>query len=245
MQSRTLCLVSARYFHTTCQQDAYESLLKILHILHDHTKIDLFPGLAFSQEAMKYSSIIRNTFYSIIHSTHTCTACKLVTTTSSNFCELEIELESDIGTGISMSKHYNFTKLCYLCNSNKSRSNQNVIIQQPLVTTICVNGFHRSMTGRLSKNTAHVLCNRSISLTYFDCQLMGLILHKWSSTNSGHYISMVKVGDICFECGDVKITKIEFNHFCNSNTVYMLFYKRSTRWKHLRGIGLVPMDAIC
>ncbi len=52
---------------------------------------------------MKYSSIIRNTFYSIINSTHTCTACKWVTTTSSNFCELEIALESDIDTGISMS----------------------------------------------------------------------------------------------------------------------------------------------
>ncbi len=52
----------------------------------------------------------------------------------------------------------------------------------------------------------------------------------------------LKVGDIWFEC-DVKITKIEFTHFCNSNTVYMLFYKRSTWWKHLRSIGLVPMDA--
>ncbi len=36
------------------------------------------------------------------------------------FCELEIALESDIGTGISMSKYYNCTKFCYLCNSNKS-----------------------------------------------------------------------------------------------------------------------------
>ncbi len=58
-------------FHTNCQQDAHESLLKILDILHNHTKIDLFPGLAFSQEAMKYSSIIRNTFYGIINSTNT------------------------------------------------------------------------------------------------------------------------------------------------------------------------------
>ncbi len=74
---------------------------------------------------------------------------------------------------------------------------------------------------------------------------MGLILHKSSSTNLGHYISVVKVGDIWFECDDVKITKIEFNHFYNSNTVYMLFYKRSIWWKHLRGIGLVPMDAAC
>ncbi len=132
----------------------------------------------------------------IINSTNTCTACKWVTTTSSNFCELEIALESDIGTGISMSKYYNFTQFCYLCNSNKSHTNQNVIIQQSLITTICVNIFHQSRTGRLSKNTTHILCNRFISLIDFDGQLMGLILHKGSSTNSGHYISMVKVGYI-------------------------------------------------
>ncbi len=53
-------------FHTNHQQDTHESLLKILDILHDHIKIDLFPGLTFLLEAMKYTSIIRNTFYSII-----------------------------------------------------------------------------------------------------------------------------------------------------------------------------------
>ncbi len=57
---------------------------------------------------------------------------------------------------------------------------------------------------------------------------MGLILHKGLSTNSGHYLSLVKVGDIRFECDDVNITKIEFNNFCNSLTVYKLFYKRCT-----------------
>ncbi len=57
---------------------------------------------------------------------------------------------------------------------------------------------------------------------------MCLILHKGLSTNSGHCLSMVKVGDIWFESDDVKIAKIEFNNFCNFNTVYMLFYKRST-----------------
>ncbi len=41
------------------------------------------------------------------------------------------------------------------------------------------------------------------------------------------------------------ITKIEFNNFCNSDTVYMLFYNRSTCWKHLRDIGPVLMDAAC
>ncbi len=32
------------------------------------------------------------------------------------------------------------------------------------------------------------------------------------------------MGDIWFECDYVKITKMELNHFCKSNTVYMLFY---------------------
>ncbi len=152
-------------------------MLKILDILLNHTKIDCFPGLAFSQKAMKYTFIIRNTFHGILSSTHTCIACKWVSTTSSNFfCELEIALESDI----SMSKYYHFTKKNYLC---KSPTNQNVTIQQPLMTTIYVNRFHQSRTGRLTKNTAYNLCNRSISLIDFDGQFMGIILHKGASTN--------------------------------------------------------------
>ncbi len=201
--------------------------------------------MVFLQEAMKYFSIIRNTFYGVIISTYTCIACTMVTTTLSNLCELDIALESDIGTRISMSKYYKFTKFCYLCNSNKSHTLHNVTIQQPLITTICANRFHQSRTSRLIRSTAYVLCNRSISLTDVDGQLMGLILHKGSSTNSGHYISMVKVGEIWFDCDDFKINKIEFNHFCDSNIVYMLFYKSSTRWKHLRSIALVPMDVAC
>ncbi len=104
---------------------------------------------------------------------------------------------------------------------------------------------HQSRPSRLTKNTAHILCNRSTSLTAFDGQLMGLSLHKGSATNSGHYLSIVKVGHIWFECDNVQITKIGFNHFCNSNTVYVLFYKRNTWWKHLSGFRLVPMDTAC
>ncbi len=68
----------------------------------------------------------------------------------------------------------------------------------------------------------------SMSLRYFAVQLMGHILHNESSTNLSNCISMVRVGEICFECDDVKIIKIELNNFCNPNTVYILFYKRST-----------------
>ncbi len=85
---KTIHLISTGDPPFTCschnhQHDAHESLLKILDILHNHTKIDLFPCLAFVQEAMKYSSIIRNTFYGILNSSHTFTASKWITTNSS------------------------------------------------------------------------------------------------------------------------------------------------------------------
>ncbi len=69
-----------------------------------------------------------------------------------------------------------------------------------------------------------------------------LILHKGSSTNTGHYLSMVKVDDIWFEYDDVKITKIEFNHFCNSNTY---FTKEAYDGNILRVIELIPVDTAC
>ncbi len=82
MQSRALCMVRYKVFTILAnhQQDVHESILQIVDILHNHTTIDLFPGLAFSQEPMKYTSIIRNTLYGIINSIHTCTVCKWVTT---------------------------------------------------------------------------------------------------------------------------------------------------------------------
>ncbi len=110
---------------------------------------------------------------------------------------------------------------------------------------ICVNRFHQSRTGRLAKNTVYILWNRSITLTGFDNQLMGLIVLKGSSTNSDHCIFMFKVGEIWFESVDVKTIKIEFNNFCNFNTIYILFYKRSTQWNYLRDLELVQMDATC
>ncbi len=43
----------------------------------------------------------------------------------------------------------------------------------------------------------------------------------------------------------LKSLELSLINFCNLNIVYMLFcnYKRSARWKHLRGIVLFPMDA--
>ncbi len=103
-----------------------------------------------------------------------------------------------------------------------------MIIQQPLITIICINRFHQLRTGSQTKSTAYILCNSSTNRTDIEDQLMDFVLHKASSTNSGYCIYMVKVGDIWFECDDVKITQIEINKFCNSDTVNMLFYKRCT-----------------
>ncbi len=83
---------------------------------------------------MKYSSIIRNIFHGIIDSSYIRTVCRLVSNTASNICEPEMACEVDIGTGMSLSKYYTFTKFYYVCHGHKSHTytHHNVIIQQPL-----------------------------------------------------------------------------------------------------------------
>ncbi len=105
-----------------------------------------------------HPSTIRNTFFGVINDTHTFAVCKWVTTTSSDMCELKVIFAHRYCSGICMSKYDNFTNFSYVCN--KSDTNQNVLIEQPLITIICVNRFHQSMTGRLSKNKTYILCNR-------------------------------------------------------------------------------------
>ncbi len=60
----------------------------------------------------------------------------------------------------------------------------------------------------------------------------------------GIHLCMLSL-DIWFECDDVKMIQIEFNHFYNSGSVYVLICRRSTWWKDFRDNGLVPMDATC
>ncbi len=80
----------------------------------------------------------------------------------------------------------------------------------------------------------------------YKLQIMPWLCIKGRLLTSSHYISKVKVGGTCGFCVMMlNITGIVYNNVWYSNTVYMLFYKRSTRWKHLRGIGLAPMDAAC
>ncbi len=91
-------------------------------------------------------------------------------------------------------------------------TNQNVIIQQPLITAICVNRFHhQSSACRLTKNTATILCKMSSSLQDFEVHLIGLNLHinKGSSINSGDYLPTVRVGDIWYQYDCSKISRIE------------------------------------
>ncbi len=58
----------------------------------------------------------KNTFYGILSSTYTCIACHTVSTTSFNFCELEVQVMRNIETGIQKSKSFNLLKFCETCN---------------------------------------------------------------------------------------------------------------------------------
>ena len=60
-------------------------------------------------------------------------------------------------------------------------------------------------------------------------ELLGIILHKGDSTNSGHYIAIVKRNNIWYNCDDANITEINIENALNTNNVkenaYILLYE--------------------
>ncbi len=78
----------------------------------------------------------------------------------------------------------------------------------------------------------YILCNRCVSLTDFEGLLMGLILHKGHRLIRAIAYQWLKLVAFWYQCDNIKITWIKFN----SNTVYILFYKRCIWWKHVMGL---------
>ncbi len=131
-----------------------------------------------------------------------------------------------IETGIQKSKSFNVLKFCETCNWDKSHVVEIEINHQLIMTTIRVNHFVQSRTGRHNKDTTQVICNRSISLPDFKGDLIRMNFQKGPSTSSGHYTSMIYVHDSWYLCNDTNVTVVDFNTFCIWSTVYILFYKR-------------------
>ena len=52
-----------------------------------------------------------------------------------------------------------------------------------------------------------------------------MVLHKGSSTSCGHYTSLVNISNQWYHCDDLKVTKVDFDKYCISSEVYLLFYQ--------------------
>ncbi len=133
---------------------------------------------------------------------------------------------SNRDTGIQKSKSFNLLKFCETCNCDKLHVVEIEINHQLIITIIRVNFFLRSRTGQHNKDTTQVICNMSISLPDFKVDLTGMKFHKEPSTSSSHYTSIFSVNKSWYLCNDTNVTVVDFNKFCISSTVYILFYKR-------------------
>ena len=52
------------------------------------------------------------------------------------------------------------------------------------------------------------------------------VFHKGTSTENGHYTSVVKSDNIWYDCNDHMVRSIKYTEFCASKEVYMAFYRK-------------------
>ncbi len=108
-------------------------------------------------------------------------------------------------------------------------------------TAIKVNCFLQSMTGRRNKESTWVICNRFISLTNIKGDLIVMMLHKWPSTSSGHYTSMVILNKIWYLCNDTNVTVVDINKF-RVEVTYSFTKDKYSKEQHLESLSWYPKN---
>mgnify|MGYP001552069461 CR=1 FL=1 len=107
-----------------------------------------------------------------------------------------------------------------ICNSNTEHHITKKIWQQPTITIIRLNRIKQLRTGRIHKDTSTVLCDNHLAT------LIAAVFHKGTSTDNGHYTSVVKSNNIWYNCNDHTVRPTQYTDFCSSKEVYMAFYHK-------------------
>ena len=222
-----MSLKTKQFFKSHFQQDAHEALLKLFDILHNITATNMFGNLVLSQpNSQILTSIIKQNFQGSIKSCFTCQLCGHKTISIDSCLDITIDIKGDIQQGLLSSLQDGVTKFCTSCNCNNKHLIEKTIWQQPIFSVIAIKRFQQLRTGRVTKNTATIMCNEHIAIPGFDANLIALVLHHGATTDSGHYTSVVKSADKWYICNDNSISITNLTDICMSKEVYMAFYHR-------------------
>ena len=214
------------FFISSEQQDAHEALVKLLDILEESTKVNLF----YEQLDMTpvYSSVIHQYFYGTLKRTYECDQCHYTTTAIEEFNSLSIEAMANVCDGIEKLSQQSITdKTCSMCNMLTSHVVCTYISQQPTIMILCVNRFHQQQNGIYAKNDTVVFCNPIIHLpgVAHVSKLVGMVKHHGRSLTSGHYTAVITANKLWYSCNDDNVHQIQnIEQHLHSKDVYLLFY---------------------
>ncbi len=86
------------------------------------------------------------------------------------------------------------SKYCDNCNCDTIHNTIKDIWQQPNITTVRVNCFKQLSSGRIQKTSALVNSGDTLTVLNHKAEVIRVIFHIGSSTNSGHYTSATILG---------------------------------------------------
>ncbi len=98
-----------------------------------------------------------------------------------------------------------------------------------------IQGFYNQRSDIHKNDITHAICNTSICLPDLKGGLIGAIYLKGSRTSIGYYTSMTSVNTIKYLCNEITVRDVYLTYLA-----CLAFPVQFTR-----GIGLLPMDALC
>ncbi len=212
------------------QNDAYECWVGLVTAIHDNS----------------ITNIVRETFFGKIHSKVQCKDCRCKVGRIEEISELQLEITdvSDLLSALTLftvperlvgANKYS----CMNCEKKTYAIKKLTIFKAPKYLTIVLKRFkHVSIGGKYIEQKDKRIIEYPLVLDVtpfmnkrrqYKCKILyelhGVLVHMGSTTNNGHYISIIKNDNVWFHCSDTIIIPISENKVLEQ-TAYMLFYKK-------------------
>ena len=236
LRLKVLLAQKDKFFNTMNQEDVYESLLKILDIIHNETKMKILIGE--QQKNNPWFDYIKGNGYSFVNSIFsgqlvnifTCRNCRHRRSINEVFNSIDLEMyEDDSKNNIYDSFYDYFHEIevgpidCEKCKLKVLHNKIGYISSYPKSLIINIKRFNNNGSKNNNVYDLEKILNFRLKNKNIFYKLKVMIYHIGTNPYSGHYITIVpKSNEKMLIINDEKIFEKELN--INSRYSYLLVY---------------------
>ena len=241
------------------QEDSHEAMCVLFDMMEKACLTRMGLPTSTRVDNTSESTLVHDMFGGSNTTTTTCPNCKHRSPKTESFLQLSLELDGNKAASVPqlLKKMSQVEKLdaknlweCEKCKKKVMAERKTSISKAPTTLIIHLKRFGFSFLGgsmkRTKLRTPVIIGSEDLTIDdmegkKIDYSLVGVLVHRGATLNSGHYFSYIKcaANNMWYEADDEMISRVKTTDVLGEREAYMLFYGRKDALRALKPTGLV------